>query len=256
MADPASDDFYKRLGVWRSAEETAIKKAYRQLAKEYHPDKNGGNPALAAKFQKIHEAYDVLSDDKKRAAYDHFGKEGAEAVDAGMDVDVRARQTQPTPAPARRGERRSRSREREGRAGAGARRWPPRRPRLAGRRGRRRSARSLARPRPLAERLRGWVGRRPRIVAPPEVALAVRRPAALGRPPRRRRHERAAPAARASTARRAKSRAAPRPRGRRAAQASDDELRARAVSRDQRRDIPRRRPAGPAGGQPLLPGGP
>ena len=65
-----SKDYYKILGVDKSANKDGIKKAFRKLAHEYHPDKKGGN---ADKFKEINEAYSVLSDDKKRSQYDAFG---------------------------------------------------------------------------------------------------------------------------------------------------------------------------------------
>ena len=55
-------DYYEVLGISRSADSAAIKKAYRKLAKKYHPDNNAGNPAAEEKFKEIAEAYDVLSD--------------------------------------------------------------------------------------------------------------------------------------------------------------------------------------------------
>ncbi|WOO41459.1 molecular chaperone DnaJ [Rubellicoccus peritrichatus] len=66
-------DFYEVLGVTREADGTEIKKAYRKLAVQWHPDKNPDNPEALAKFQEISEAYEVLKDDDKRAAYDRFG---------------------------------------------------------------------------------------------------------------------------------------------------------------------------------------
>ena len=65
-------DFYEVLGVKKGASASEIKKAYFQLAKKYHPDTNKA-PEAAAKFTEISEAYDVLSDDEKRASYDQFG---------------------------------------------------------------------------------------------------------------------------------------------------------------------------------------
>lgn len=77
MADPTSDDYYKVLGVPRSASEKDVKKAYRKLAIKWHPDKNPTNTAQAEEyFKAIAEAYDCLSDKKKRDTYDRFGKEG------------------------------------------------------------------------------------------------------------------------------------------------------------------------------------
>jgi molecular chaperone DnaJ len=65
-----SKDYYKILGVSRSANKDEIKSAYRRLAHQYHPDKRGGDEK---KFKEINEAYQVLSDDQKRQQYDQFG---------------------------------------------------------------------------------------------------------------------------------------------------------------------------------------
>lgn len=86
MADPKSDDYYKVLGVGRDADEAALKKAYRKLAIKYHPDKNPDDATAEEKFKAVSEAYDVLSDAQKRAAYDRFGKDGARAADQGQPV--------------------------------------------------------------------------------------------------------------------------------------------------------------------------
>ena len=67
-------DYYELLGVARNADEAAIKAAYRRLAKECHPDRHNGCANQEARFKAISEAYDVLKDPQKRAAYDRFGK--------------------------------------------------------------------------------------------------------------------------------------------------------------------------------------
>ena len=66
-------DYYEVLGVGRNADEATIKKAYRKLAKKYHPDMNGDNPEAAARFKEVAEAYNVLSDKEKKKLYDQFG---------------------------------------------------------------------------------------------------------------------------------------------------------------------------------------
>ncbi|KAF8818116.1 molecular chaperone DnaJ [Rickettsia endosymbiont of Cardiosporidium cionae] len=70
-----SQDYYSVLGVSRSASGAEIKKAYLKLAKKYHPDQNSGSSEFEQKFKSISEAYDVLKDEQKRAAYDRFGHE-------------------------------------------------------------------------------------------------------------------------------------------------------------------------------------
>eukprot|EP00123_Amoebidium_parasiticum_P009169 comp19297_c1_seq1/m.22144 comp19297_c1_seq1/g.22144 ORF comp19297_c1_seq1/g.22144 comp19297_c1_seq1/m.22144 type:complete len:363 (-) comp19297_c1_seq1:194-1282(-) len=72
----ADTDYYDILGVSPSATDAEIKKAYRKLAREHHPDKNKGNEEANETFQKIAEAYEVLSDSEKRNTYDQYGKEG------------------------------------------------------------------------------------------------------------------------------------------------------------------------------------
>lgn len=69
----AKRDYYDVLGVSRSADAAAIKKAYRKLAKKYHPDTNGSNPDAEKKFKEVTEAYTVLSDPEKKKLYDQFG---------------------------------------------------------------------------------------------------------------------------------------------------------------------------------------
>jgi molecular chaperone DnaJ len=67
-------DYYEMLGLQRGADDAAIKAAYRRMAKECHPDRHGGCPEQEARFKAVSEAYDVLKDPQKRAAYDRFGK--------------------------------------------------------------------------------------------------------------------------------------------------------------------------------------
>ena len=69
----AEQDFYELLGVDRQASEGDLKKAYRKLAMKYHPDRNQGDAEAEAKFKEISQAYDILSDEEKRDAYDRFG---------------------------------------------------------------------------------------------------------------------------------------------------------------------------------------
>lgn len=71
----AQRDYYDVLGVSRNADENEIKRAYRKLARQHHPDINPGNKEAEARFKEINEAYDVLSDKEKRAQYDRFGRD-------------------------------------------------------------------------------------------------------------------------------------------------------------------------------------
>lgn len=86
-------DYYKILGVERSASPDEIKKAYRKVALKYHPDRNPDNPEAEAKFKEAAEAYNVLRDPDKRARYDQFGAEGVDGAGGfggfggGMDLN-------------------------------------------------------------------------------------------------------------------------------------------------------------------------
>src|ERR1700753_2513267 len=73
MSTMAKQDFYEVLGVSKSANGDELKKAYRKLAMKHHPDRNPGDKSAEQKFKEISEAYDILKDDQKRAAYDRFG---------------------------------------------------------------------------------------------------------------------------------------------------------------------------------------
>ncbi len=72
----AKRDYYEVLGIGREVGDGEIKKAYRKLAMQYHPDRNSGNKGAEARFKEISEAYEVLSDADKRAAYDRYGHDG------------------------------------------------------------------------------------------------------------------------------------------------------------------------------------
>ncbi len=72
-------DYYETLGVSRDADQEEVKKAYRKLAMKYHPDRNSGSEDAEARFKEIVEAYEVLKDPERRAAYDRYGKEGMKA---------------------------------------------------------------------------------------------------------------------------------------------------------------------------------
>lgn len=77
-------DYYEILGVGRDVDDVALKSAFRKLAMEHHPDRNAGNPDSEAKFKEINEAYSILSDAQKRAAYDRFGHAGVNGQGGGQ----------------------------------------------------------------------------------------------------------------------------------------------------------------------------
>ena len=72
----AQRDYYEILGVERTVDAAGLKAAYRKLAMQHHPDRNDGCEEASARFKEVSEAYAVLSDAQKRAAYDRFGHEG------------------------------------------------------------------------------------------------------------------------------------------------------------------------------------
>ena len=76
MADKR--DYYEAMGLNKSASDDEIKKAYRKLAKQYHPDLHPGDKEAEEKFKELNEAYEVLSDKDKKARYDQFGHAGVD----------------------------------------------------------------------------------------------------------------------------------------------------------------------------------
>src|SRR5687768_3219867 len=72
----AKRDYYEVLGVERTVSVAELKKSYRKLALQYHPDRNKDDPSAEAKFKEVSEAYSVLADDEKRAIYDRYGHAG------------------------------------------------------------------------------------------------------------------------------------------------------------------------------------
>src|SRR5512135_510697 len=82
---PQVKDYYEILGIDRKALQDDVKKAYRKLARKYHPDLNPGDKSAENKFKELNEAYEVLSDEKKRADYDQYGKSPFEGGGPGFD---------------------------------------------------------------------------------------------------------------------------------------------------------------------------
>ena len=80
-------DYYRTLGVGRKASGSEIKKAYRRLARQYHPDVNGGDAAAEQRFKEVNEAYAVLSDRTKRRTYDKFGAQWKQYEQSGQSFD-------------------------------------------------------------------------------------------------------------------------------------------------------------------------
>src|SRR6267154_2117231 len=82
----AKKDYYEVLGVNRDASEDDIKKSYRKLAMKFHPDRNPDNPKAEEQFKEAKEAYEILCDASKRAAYDQYGHAGVDQAAAGAGM--------------------------------------------------------------------------------------------------------------------------------------------------------------------------
>jgi molecular chaperone DnaJ len=85
LASNVKRDYYEVLGVARESSEQEIKSAYRKLALQYHPDRNPNNPTAEEQFKECSEAYAILADADKRAAYDRFGHAGVSSSMGGFD---------------------------------------------------------------------------------------------------------------------------------------------------------------------------
>src|SRR4051812_48895669 len=81
-------DYYELLGVSRGCSELELKSAFRKLAMELHPDRNPGDTASEIRFKEVNEAYSVLSDAQKRAAYDRFGEAGLNGMHRGFQNEA------------------------------------------------------------------------------------------------------------------------------------------------------------------------
>ena len=86
----AQQDYYQTLGVARDADEDEIRKAYRKLARKHHPDLNPGDKAAEERFKKVQEAYDILSDPKKKQMYDQYGFYSENGMPGGAPVPADA----------------------------------------------------------------------------------------------------------------------------------------------------------------------
>src|SRR5262245_40630488 len=83
-------DYYETLGVAKNASAEDLKKAYRKLAIQHDPDRKPGDKAAEQKFKELSQAYDILKDDQKRAAYDRYGHQAFEAGMGGSNAGARA----------------------------------------------------------------------------------------------------------------------------------------------------------------------